>query len=65
MTPKPRKSIDSLATLNRKSRELAFGLEDIDWSVEVDRTKPWAPEEIGPLWFVPSFAAFKIGRAHV
>jgi len=54
--PKPRKSLDSLATLNRKSRELAFGLEDIDWSVPVDRAKPWAPEEVGPIWFTPTFA---------
>lgn len=55
MIPKPRKSLDSLATLNRKSRELAFGLEDIDWFVPVDRAKPWMPDGIGTLYFLPSY----------
>jgi len=54
--PKPRRSIDSLAVLNRKSCELAFGLEDIDWSFEADRTKPWAPEGFGPICYLPGFA---------
>ena len=51
---RPRKSIEALSALNRKSCELAFAVEDLDWSIEVDRSKPWAPEEIGPLWFIPS-----------
>lgn len=56
MKPKPRRSIDSLAVLNRKSCELAFGLEDIDWSFEADRTKPWAPEGFGPICYLSGFA---------
>ena len=55
MIPKPRKSLDSLATLNRKSCELAFGLEDIDWSIAVDPAKPWMPGGIGTLLFLPSY----------
>jgi hypothetical protein len=52
-----RRSLDSLRTLNRRAREQAFGLEDLDWSHAVDRGKPWEPEGLGALWFLPSFAS--------
>lgn len=49
--------LDKLNALNRRARDDAFGVEDIDWTLEVDRAKPWEPDELGALWFVPSFAA--------
>lgn len=52
-----RRRLDTLRALNRKSREDAFGLEDLDWSQAIDRTKPWEPEGLGALWFLPSFAS--------
>ncbi len=52
-----RRNLEPLRTLNRRARERAFGLEDLDWSLEVDRGKPWEPEGLGALWFLPSFAA--------
>jgi hypothetical protein len=57
----PRKTLDSLEALNRRSRDLAYGIEDLDWSREVDRSRPWAPDDLGPLWFAPSFR--KLGAA--
>jgi hypothetical protein len=50
-----RKRLDSLQALNRRSREDAFSEHDIDWSLAVDRAKPWEPDELGALWFVPAF----------
>ncbi len=52
-----RRRLDTLRTLNRKSRDDAFGLEDLDWSRGVDRAKPWEPEGLGALWFLPSFGS--------
>ena len=51
-----RKRLDSLDKLNRRAREDAFRVEDLDWSLAVDRTKPWEPDEMGALWYVPSYA---------
>ena len=51
-----RRRLDTLRTLNRRSREEAFALEDLDWSQAVDHAKPWEPEGLGALWFLPSFA---------
>jgi len=53
-TTRVRKSIDSLAVLNRKSCELAFGLEDIDWLLAADRTKPWAPDGFNAIDYLPA-----------
>ena len=52
-----RKRLDSLNALNRRARDDAFSADDIDWALEVDRAKPWEPDELGALWFLPSFAA--------
>ncbi len=41
--------------LNRRARSDAFSADDVDWSLEVDRSKAWEPDELGALWFVPSF----------
>jgi hypothetical protein len=51
-----RRGLDSLNRLNRRAREEAFTVEDLDWSLAVDRSKPWEPDEMGALWFVPAFA---------
>ena len=45
-----------LATLNRLSREHAFGLDDIDWTLGVDRSRRWMPEALTPISFAPSHA---------
>jgi hypothetical protein len=50
-----RRRLDSLHALNRKARETAFGVDDLDWSLEVDRTKPWEPDDLSALCFVPAF----------
>ena len=52
-----RRRLETLRTLNRKAREDAFGLDDLDWSHAVDRAKPWEPEEVGALWFLPTFTS--------
>lgn len=56
VTARSRRSIDSLAVLNRKSCELAFDLNEIDWPRAVDRNKPWAPEGFSPIDYVPSYS---------
>jgi len=53
---KSRKPIESLARLNRQAHERAFDVDDIDWSVPVDRAKNWIPEDLAPLTFTPSYA---------
>ncbi len=50
------KSLEHLEILNRKSVELAFGLEDLDWSLPVDRGKHWAPDHLGPLCYLPAYS---------
>jgi hypothetical protein len=52
----PRASVP-LSVLNRQARERAYGCEDIDWARAADRARPWAPEGVGALWFVPSYPA--------
>lgn len=54
-----RKPLERLEVLNRRARSNAFSAEDIDWSLAVDPTKPWEPDELGALWFLPSFAALR------
>ena len=51
-----RKPIESLARLNRQAHERAFEVEDIDWSVPVERTKNWIPDDLAPVSFMPSYA---------
>ena len=52
-----RKRLDSLNALNRRAREGAFQVADLDWSLAVDRSRPWEPDGIGALSFLPSVAA--------
>ncbi|MEO7956475.1 MAG: diiron oxygenase, partial [Fibrobacteria bacterium] len=51
-----RKDVGSLEVLNRKAVENAYGLEDLDWSRPVDRSKLWSPERISPLYHLASYA---------
>lgn len=51
-----RKRLESLHALNRRARDDAFAVDDIDWSLAVDAAKPWEPGDMNALWFVPSFA---------
>ena len=50
-----RKSIDSLQRLNRLASKHAYDIEDLDWSLSVDRDKLWAPPAMSPLTYLPSF----------
>jgi hypothetical protein len=50
-----RKNIDSLQRLNRLASEHAYDIEDLDWSLSVDRSKLWAPPAMSPLTYLPSF----------
>ncbi|MDB5105531.1 MAG: P-aminobenzoate N-oxygenase AurF [Fibrobacteres bacterium] len=53
-----RRDIGALDVLNRKAVENAYDFEDLDWSRPVDRSKPWSPEHIAPLFYLPSYAKF-------
>jgi hypothetical protein len=57
-----RRSLEALQALNRRARDDAFGAEDIDWSLGVDPAKPWEPEDMNALWFVPSFSLLDPGQ---
>jgi hypothetical protein len=37
-------------------RSRTFQLKDIDWSLPIDRTKPWSPAAIAPMTYLPSYA---------
>ena len=50
-----RKRSDSLNALNPKSRDDTFGVDDLDWSLEVDRAKFWEPDDLRAMCFAPSF----------
>lgn len=52
-----RRCLESLRSLNQRAREDAYALDDLDWSLAVDRDKPWEPEGLGALWFLPTFAS--------
>src|SRR4051812_5980962 len=54
-----RKSLDSLNALNRRARQDAFHVADLDWSLAVDRSRPWEPDDIGALSFLPSVASLE------
>lgn len=60
--PDTRRRLDTLNALNRRSRDDAFDVDDLDWAGAVDRARPWMPEGLGALWFLPSFAS--LGPAH-
>ena len=45
----------SLQRLNRLAAEHAYDIEDLDWSLEADRGKLWAPPAMSPLTYLPSF----------
>lgn len=51
----PRKDIDSLQRLNQLASKNAYDIEDLDWSLNVDRSKLWAPPAMSPLTYLPSF----------
>lgn len=57
-----RKPLEKLHVLNRRAREDAFDADDIDWSLAVDQEKPWEPDDMNALWFVPSFARLNAGQ---
>lgn len=46
-----------LSALNRSAQARAFDLDRIDWSLNVDRAKPWEPGALGALGFLPSSAS--------
>lgn len=50
-----RRTLDSLETLNGKSRALAFSLNDIAWGTAVNRDRHWLPDRVTPLGFLPSY----------
>lgn len=50
-----RRNIDSLRRLNRLSAEQAYDIDDLDWSLDIDRGKLWAPPAMSPLTYLPSF----------
>ena len=49
-------SIARLHVLNRGSRQHAFGVDELDWSRTVDRSKPWMPDRCSPMCFLPAYA---------
>ncbi len=51
----PRRDIQSLERLNQLAHKNAWALEDLDWSLTVDRERLWAPPEMSPLSYLPSF----------
>ncbi len=50
-----RKNLDSLQQLNRLAAKNAYDIEDLDWSLNMDRGKLWAPPAMSPLTYLPSF----------
>ncbi|MDC3378898.1 diiron oxygenase [Planctomycetota bacterium] len=50
-----RQDLETLEALNRKSVDLAFEVDDLDWARPLDRTKMWSPTDIAPLTHLPSF----------
>jgi predicted metal-dependent hydrolase len=50
-----KRNIEALDVLNRKAVDNAFGVEDLDWSKPIDRTRLWSPEEIAPLYYLPAY----------
>jgi hypothetical protein len=57
-----RKPIEKLQILNRRACQDAFAADDIDWSLAVDHAKPWEPDDMNALWFVPSFNQLDAGQ---
>lgn len=51
-----RLGVETLEALNKKSRTMAYGIDALDWSRPIDRTKRWSPEGIAPLSHLPSYA---------
>jgi hypothetical protein len=51
-----RRTLDSLETLNDKSRTLAYTFNHVGWSTAVDRDRNWLPDRIMPLGFLPAYA---------
>lgn len=56
-TPRKRRGFDNLQALNRQSDEREYTIDDIDWTAGIDRTRPWAPDGMGPLWFTGTLDA--------
>jgi len=53
---RPARASAPLSVLNRSAQARAFDLDQIDWSLNVDRAKPWEPGALGALGFLPSIA---------
>ncbi len=51
-----RRGIESLTRLNQLAHKNAWTLEDLDWSMPIDRERLWAPPEMSPLSYLPSYA---------
>jgi len=54
---RPTRAPAPLGALNRRAQARAFDLDQIDWSLRVDRAKAWEPEGLGALGFLPSSAS--------
>jgi len=48
-----RHSVDTLIDMSEKRK---FGVDDIPWSLGVDRAKRWLPESLNPLAYLPSYS---------
>lgn len=51
-----RLGVETLEALNKKSRTMAYSIDDLDWARPVDRTRRWSPDGIAPLTHLPSYA---------
>lgn len=49
----------SLRTLNGLSSTRTFQLEDINWDLPLDRTRPWVPEELISISYLPSYSLLR------
>jgi hypothetical protein len=50
-----RLGIETLDSLNKKSRTMAYGVEALDWARPLERGRLWSPEHISPLTHLPSY----------
>ena len=51
----PRRDIQSLSRLNELAHKNAWTLDDLDWSMPIDRDRLWAPTSMTPLSYLPSY----------
>ena len=48
-------TLEKLNKINQKSQKDYFSIDDLDWTQEVDQNINWAPEQMAPLRYLPSF----------